>query len=42
LVAESTTGCSLSTECVGLPGKTPEEIGKEAAFRLLAEIQNVR
>lgn len=41
LVAETTTGCALAAQATGLPGKTPEEIGQQAAIALLQEIANV-
>jgi len=41
LVAESTTGNSLSSESVGSGGTVPEDLGIKAANLLLAEIANV-
>jgi RNA 3'-terminal phosphate cyclase-like protein len=38
LVAESTTGCLMSSEVVAKPQQLPEDVGKEAANRLLLEI----
>lgn len=40
LVAETTTGCALGTELVGSGGMLPEDLGKEAANRLLNEVAN--
>lgn len=39
LVAETTTGCLISTELAGGPGEIPEELGQNAARSLLAEIE---
>jgi len=38
LVAESTTGVLISTECTAQAGETPEDVGKKAAKQLLYEI----
>ncbi|KAF2076023.1 hypothetical protein CYY_002683 [Polysphondylium violaceum] len=43
LVAETTTGCCLSAECMGGSGEkneTPEELGERAAISLMEEIYN--
>ena len=39
LVAETTTGCLLSTELAGGAGEIPEELGQTVARSLLAEIE---
>jgi RNA 3'-terminal phosphate cyclase-like protein len=38
LVAESTTGVLLSSECTGGAGQTPEDVGTACALQLMAEI----
>eukprot|EP01132_Coremiostelium_polycephalum_P003233 gene3233-4047_t len=40
LVAETTTGCCLSAECMGSADETPEELGEKTANALLEEILN--
>jgi len=40
LVAESTTGCTLSSELTGAGGILPEEVGLQTANRLLNEVSN--
>jgi len=40
LVAESTTSCALGAECIGTGGLLPEDLGVQAANRLLNEIAN--
>eukprot|EP01133_Synstelium_polycarpum_P018950 gene18950-22677_t len=40
LVAETTTGCCISAECMGAPGETPEDLGEKTANFLLEEILN--
>jgi RNA 3'-terminal phosphate cyclase-like protein len=39
LIAESTTGVILSSECVASGGDTPEDIGLKSAKRLYKQIQ---
>lgn len=41
LVAETTTGMSLSCEGVGTAGMVPEDLGSRVANLLLSEISNV-
>ncbi|GAM27009.1 hypothetical protein SAMD00019534_101840 [Acytostelium subglobosum LB1] len=40
LVAETTTGCCISAECMGEPGEAPEDLGERTANFLLEEILN--
>jgi len=40
LVAETTEGCTLSTERVAEPGQLPEDLGATAVQQLLAELVN--
>ncbi|EFA81467.1 RNA 3'-terminal phosphate cyclase family protein [Heterostelium album PN500] len=40
LVAETTTGCCISAECMGAAGESPESLGERTANFLLEEILN--